>query len=151
VGVTVGDVLATHFGSLDALAAADLQELEAVEGIGPHTATAVVEWFSSPHNEALIAKLRRAGLKMEAEPASVEPEALPLNGLTFVVTGTLPTLSRNEAKEFVQRHGGKVTGSVSSKTDYLVTGENPGSKLAKATGLGIPILDEAGLRALAER
>jgi DNA ligase (NAD+) len=152
VGVTVAEVLATQFGSLDALAQAGRDELEAVEGIGPHTASAVIEWFSSAHNQALIDKLRRVGLKMVAERPSGEPGAdLPLTGLTFVITGTLPTLSRNEAKAFIERHGGKVTGSVSRKTDYLVVGENPGSKATKAADLRIPILDEPALRALAER
>ena len=151
VGVTVAELLAAHFGSLDALAEAGRDELEAVEGIGPHTATAVIEWFASPHNQALIAKLRRAGLKMVAErPARESADELPLTGRTFVITGTLPTLSRNEAKAFVERHGGKVAGSVSGNTDYVVVGENPGSKLAKATELGIPVLDEAALRGLVE-
>jgi DNA ligase (NAD+) len=151
VGVTVAEVLATHFGSLDALAQARQEELEAVEGIGPHTATAVTEWFSSPHNRALIGKLRRAGLKMVADrPPGDLGAALPLAGLTFVITGTLPTLSRSEAKAYVERHGGKVTGSVSGKTDYLIAGADPGSKLARAAELGVPVLDEAALRALAE-
>jgi DNA ligase (NAD+) len=83
-------------------------------------------------------------------PARESADELPLTGRTFVITGTLPTLSRNEAKAFVERHGGKVAGSVSGNTDYVVVGENPGSKLAKATELGIPVLDEAALRGLVE-
>ena len=150
VGVAVAELLATHFGSLEALAGASREALEAVEGIGPHTATAVLEWFSSPRNQALIARLRQAGLEMVAErPAREAVDELPLSGRTFVITGTLPTLSRNEAKAFVERHGGRVTGSVSGNTDYLVVGENPGSKLAQAVELGIPTLDETALRALA--
>jgi DNA ligase (NAD+) len=151
VGVTVAEVLASHFGSMDALAGAGREDLEAVEGIGPHTATAVIEWFCSPHNQALVDKLRRAGVKMVAERPAAEPGALALAGLTFVITGTLPTLSRSEAKAFVVRHGGKVAGSVSRNTDYLVVGENPGSKLAKAAELGIQVVDEPALRALAKR
>jgi DNA ligase (NAD+) len=152
VGVTVAEVLATHFGSLDTLAQAGREELEAVDGIGPHTATAVIEWFSSAHNQALVDKLRWAGLKMVSERPSAQPgAALPLADLTFVITGTLPTLSRNEAKAYIERHGGKVTSSVSRKTDYVVVGENPGSKFTKATELGIAILNESALRELAER
>jgi DNA ligase (NAD+) len=152
VGVAVADLLAAEFGSLHSLGRAGPQELEAVEGIGPHTAAALIEWFASPHNQALIAKLRRAGLNIVAETEPLEPgTTLPLAGLTFVITGTLPGLSRNEAKEYVERHGGKVTDSVSRKTDYVVVGDNPGGKLARASDLGIPILDESALRALATR
>jgi len=148
VGVAVAELLAGRFGSMEALAAASQEQLEAVEGIGPHTAIAVIEWFASPHNQRLIAKLRKAGVNMTAELPAAEAGELPLAELIFVVTGTLPTLSRDEAKQLIQRHGGKVTGSVSSRTSYVVVGENPGSKLSKAQELGIPLLDEAALRRL---
>jgi len=149
VGVAVAELLASRFGSLDGLAVVTQEELEAVEGIGPHIATAVVEWFASPRNRQLVTKLRAAGVNMTAEGEAAIPEqARPLAGLTFVITGTLLTLSRKEAKALIEEQGGKVTGSVSGRTSYLVVGEKPGSKLVKAQKLGVPVLDEAGLRGL---
>jgi DNA ligase (NAD+) len=149
VGVAVAELLADRFGSLENLGKASLDDLQAVEGIGPHTAAAVVEWFGSPHNQILVEKLRRAGVNpvvagLEAGPTRDQP----LSGLTFVVTGTLAGLSRNEAKDLIEANGGKVTGSVSSKTSFLVVGDKPGSKLAKAQALGVPLLDEAALRSM---
>jgi DNA ligase (NAD+) len=147
--VAAGD-LAGHFSDLDRLSTASLEELQTVEGIGPNIAQAIVDWFARPANQVVLEKLRRAGVWPHEEPVSRSNEAeLPLAGLTFVVTGILPTLSREGVKSFIQDHGGKVTDSVSQRTSYLVVGEAPGSKLAKARQLGVPVLDEAGLRRLA--
>lgn len=145
VGNVVAGLLLDKLGSIDAIAAADQERLEKIEGVGPQTAAAVVAWFAEPPNRQLLEKLRAAGLRFEAEkPETTGPQ--PLDGLTFVITGTLPTLSRDEAKALIEQYGGKVTGSVSGKTDYLLAGEAAGSKLDKAQKLGVPILDEAGLR-----
>jgi DNA ligase (NAD+) len=149
VGAAVAELLATHFGSMDALGAATQEDLEAVEGIGPHTAAALVEWFSSPRNQTVVQGLRQAGVNMKEEGATPAAERRePLAGLTFVVTGTLPTLSRREAEAMIEELGGKVAGSVSGRTSYVVAGEKPGGKLAKAGELGVPVVDEKGLLAL---
>ena len=152
VGNVVARILVDAFGSMEALQQASLDELQTVEGVGPRIAESIVEWFKRPANQALIDKLRRAGVKLSADrPVGDKPaRPQPLTGLTFVITGTLPTWGRNEAAAFIEQHGGKVTDSVSKKTNYLVLGENPGSKLTKAQALGIPILDEEGLKKLAE-
>lgn len=152
VGSTVARLVADAFTSIDRLSRAGREDLEAIEGIGPRIAESIVEWFSRPANQALIEKFRRAGVALEKTQPSAAGGALQsLAGLTFVITGTLPTWGRDEAKTFIEERGGKVTGTVSKKTDYLVLGENPGSKLDKAQALGVPILDEAGLKALAEK
>jgi DNA ligase (NAD+) len=149
VGRTVAQLLVDQFGSLDAVASASQETLEQVPGIGPILASSVVEWFALVPNRKVIEKLRAAGVRTQAEvTAAVGPQ--PLEGLTFVITGTLPTMSREQAKAFVQEHGGKVTGSVSGRTDYLVAGERAGGKLTKAEKLGVPVLDEADLRAMVE-
>ncbi len=145
VGEVMAAELAKHYPSLDALSAATQEELEAIEGIGPNIAAAIVDWFSRPRNREVLRKLKSAGVWPVEKTAPAEARA-PLKGLTFVITGTLPTMSRAEAKDFIQAHGGKVTSSVSRKTDYLLAGENPGSKLQKAQTLGIPVIDEARLR-----
>ena len=148
VGSTVAQLLIDHFGSLDALAAASREELEAIPGIGPKLAASVVEWFRRETNRRVVEKLKAAGVRTEAKKAApVGPQ--PLAGLTFVITGTLPTMSRQQAKAFIEAHGGRVTGSVSGKTDYLVAGERAGSKLTKAEKLGVPVIDEATLRQMA--
>jgi len=145
VGFTVAQLLAAHYRSLDELAAAGRDELESIEGLGPHTAGAIVEWFARPRNQAFVDKLRRAGVRLEQEAPAVPVEG-PLDGLTFVITGTLPTMSREEATRFVERHGGRVTGSVSGKTSYLLVGDSPGgSKYRKAQQLEVPMIDEARL------
>jgi DNA ligase (NAD+) len=108
----------------------------------------VADWFSRPRHRQVIDKLRRAGLRMRAEVAA--PAAQPLAGLTFVITGTLPAMSRDDAQALIEAHGGKVTDSVSKKTDYLVVGESPGSKLAKAQALGTKIIGEEELRKLVD-
>jgi len=149
VGSTVAELLTQHFSSLDELAAADVEKLQTIEGIGPVTAQSIVEWFSHKSNRELIARLARAGVRVrEAKKASPGGK---LAGKTFVITGTLPTMSREEATAFIKSHGGKVTDSVSKKTDYLVVGADPGgTKYNKAQTLGVPMIDEAALRRMVE-
>ncbi len=147
VGGIVADTLVRHFGSIDALAAATAEELQAVEGIGPAIAQAVVDWFSRPRNRRVIEKLRRAGVRLEEEMVEAGPQ--PLAGLTFVITGTL-SRPRQQVAEMIEGWGGKVTGSVSARTSYLVVGESPGgTKCRRAQELGVPVIDEAALMALA--
>ena len=149
VGNVVASLLIDEFVSIDALADASQERLEAVEGIGPGTAVSVTSWFADDRHRALLEKFRRAGLKFQAEKAEIGGTGSnALEGLTFVITGTLPTLSRDEAKALIEAHGGKVTGSVSKKTSYLLAGEKAGSKLSKAGALGVPVLDEASLNAM---
>ena len=152
VGETVAQLLASYFRSLDALAAASAEEIEAIPGMGPLTAAAIVEWFSHAPNRAVLEKLRRAGVRLAEEAGALleERERRPLADKTFVITGTLPSMSRNEAKALIERHGGKVTGSVSRKTDYLLVGTSPGSKFRKAQQLGVLMIDEAALLAMIE-
>ena len=153
VGSTVAQLLTEHYSSLDELMAATQEELEAIEGLGPHTAGSIVEWFGRERHRALIEKLRRAGVRMEEREEVVEEEVpQPLAGLTFVITGTLPSMSRDQAKALIERHGGKVTGSVSGRTDYLLVGEAPGgTKYNKARELGVPMIEEAELVGMIER
>ncbi|MGZ5893200.1 MAG: helix-hairpin-helix domain-containing protein, partial [Caldimonas sp.] len=149
VGESTAKDLARHFGSLDRLLAARADELLEVSDVGPIVAEAIVAFFQEPHNLEVVRALRRAGVHWEegaGEAAATAPR--PLAGTTFVLTGTLPTLSREDAKEMIESLGGKVAGSVSKKTDYVVAGAEAGSKLAKAGELGIAVLDEAGLLAL---
>ena len=147
-GIVAGQLLA-QFRSLDALAAAEEEALIAVDGIGPQIAGSVVTWFADARHRLLLDRFRAAGLNFSLPEPAASTGDLPLAGLTFVVTGTLPTLSRDDAKNFITGRGGRVTGSVSGNTDYLVAGESAGSKLDKAEQLGVPVLDEAGLRRLA--
>lgn len=150
VGEVVAADLSRYFTDLDLLSRTTLEDLQTIEGIGPNIAQAIIDWFARPANRLVLEKLRKAGVWPRA--AIIPPPAAgsqPWSGLTFVVTGTLPTFSREGVKEYIQAHGGKVTDSVSKKTSYLVVGEAPGSKLDKARELGVPILDEAGLRRLA--
>jgi len=151
VGEVVAADLASHFRDLDELARAKIADLEEIEGIGPNIAEAIVDWFSQSTNRAVLKKLKKAGMWPVASPSAVPKGPQPFAGLTFVVTGTLPTFSRKGAKEFIQKLGGKVTDSVSASTSYLVVGEEAGSKLDKAKELGVPALDEAALRALATK
>lgn len=146
VGNVVAGLLLGALGSIDALSTATTAQLEAIEGVGPQTAAAVVTWFGNERNQAMLAKLRQAGLPFAAARTPVRADTLV--GKSFVLTGTLPSLTRDEAKALIEAHGGKVVGSVSGKTDYVVAGENAGSKLTKAQTLDVTILDEAGLRAL---
>ncbi|MGD2177953.1 MAG: NAD-dependent DNA ligase LigA, partial [Anaerolineae bacterium] len=150
VGGVVARTLAQHYRSIDDLAHASRDELEAIEGMGPHTAEAIVSWFDHQHNRAFIEKLLRAGVKLERE-APIEPSGGPLEGLTFVITGTL-SRPRSEIATLIETHGGHVTGSVSGNTDYLVVGESPGgTKYRRARELGTPMIDEAQLDELISR
>ncbi len=142
VGERTGGLLASAFGSVDALMEASVEDLERVNEVGPKVAEAVHEFFAEERNRALVRELQSLGLTMRAEKKVVTAE---LEGLTFVLTGTLPTLTREAAKERIEAAGGKVSGAVSKKTSYLVAGEDAGSKLDKAEGLGVKVLDEAGL------
>jgi DNA ligase (NAD+) len=152
VGNVVAELLMSHFSSLDELMNASAAQLNAIDGVGPRIAESVVRYFSLEPNRVLIRKLAEAGVRT-AEERKVQSAAaaLPFAGLTFVVTGTLPTLSRDQAHELIKANGGKVTGSVSNKTNYLVVGENAGSKLAKAQELGVQTLSEAELLRLITR
>jgi DNA ligase (NAD+) len=142
VGSHLSQVLAAAMGSLDRIEAAEVEELEAIEEIGPVVAHGIHEFFRREATQALLKKLRAAGVNMETQRAAAA-EGPDLAGKTFVLTGTLPGYSRNEAKELIQTRGGRVTVSVSSKTDYVVVGDDPGSKLDKARELGVTTLDEA--------
>jgi len=148
VGERTAHLLAAHFGSMYELERAPQEELEAVNEVGPRVAQAIVEFFAEPRNRDLVYRLREAGVEMTAEKRIT---TTTLEGLTFVLTGTLPTLTREAAKEQIESAGGRVSGTVSKKTSYVVAGEEAGSKLDKAQSLGVPVLDEAGLRALLER
>ena len=143
VGKTVAQLLARRFGTLDALMAASAETVAAVSGIGPTIADAVTSFFDEPRNRALVEKLRDAGLTL-SEPTGATSEG-PLSGKTYVLTGTLPTLTRTRATELVERAGGRVAGSVSRKTDAVVAGDDAGSKLEKARTLGVDVIDEAEL------
>jgi DNA ligase (NAD+) len=149
VGGTVAHLLIDTYGSIDALAAASQEELEQIPGIGPKLAHSVADWFGRETNRRVLQKIEEAGVRTEREQVEVAGPQ-PLEGLTFVITGTLPTLSREQATELIETRGGRVTGSVSGKTDYLLAGERAGSKLAKAEKLGVPVLDEAALREMIE-
>lgn len=148
VGGVVAKLLIDSLGSLDAIAAAEAGALERIEGIGPQTAVSVAAWFANDANRALVEKLRAAGLSLAAAPREKAAGDLALTGMTFVITGTLPTLSREEAAALIEANGGKVSGSVSKKTRYVLAGEAAGSKLTKAQELGVPVIDEAALRAM---
>ena len=147
VGEATARDLARHFGSLDALMAADESALQQVPDVGPIVARSIAEFLAEPHNREVIEQLRAAGVRWE-EGAPAVAAAGRFAGKTFVLTGTLPNLSRDEAKALIEAQGGKVAGSVSKKTSYVVAGEEAGSKLTKAEELGVPIIDEAGLQAL---
>ena len=144
VGESTARDLALHFGSLDAIMAASEAELLEVNDVGPVVATSLRTFFDQPHNREVVEQLRAAGLSWEeGAPAARAPR--PLAGKTFVITGTLPTLSRDEAKDKLEAAGAKVAGSVSKKTDYVVAGTEAGSKLEKANLLGVPVIDEEGM------
>ena len=148
VGENVARILATEFGSMERLSRATEEELAAVHGIGPRIAASVVLFFQQPENRHLIALLRKGGVKMEEE-TSAGPK--PLLGKTFVLTGGLTRMTRDEAKAAIQRLGGRLTSSVSKKTDYVVVGKDPGSKYEEARRLEVPTLDEEGFQSLLGR
>jgi DNA ligase (NAD+) len=148
IGYVTAEALADHFGSIDELHAASAEQIQEVEGVGPILAELITESLADERILELIEKLRDRGLKFKQEGARRRVEGGPLDGKTLVLTGTLPNLTREEATAMIKRAGGKVTGSVSKKTDYVIAGDDPGSKMQKAEELGTEIVDEAGLRKL---
>jgi DNA ligase (NAD+) len=146
VGSVTGRNLAQRFRSIDQLLAASAEEIEQTSGVGPKMARKIAEQLADEQMRALIGDLRREGVRMELE--GPPPGEGPLAGKTFVLTGSLPDLTREEATERIEAAGGRVTSSVSKKTDYVVAGASPGSKLEKAERLGVAVLDEPGLLAL---
>ncbi|MBG6067517.1 NAD-dependent DNA ligase LigA [Micromonospora ureilytica] len=146
VGPTAAQALARHFRSMDAIDAATEEELSSVDGVGPTIAASIREWFAVDWHREVVRKWAEAGVRMAEEAVDEGPR--PLEGLTVVVTGTLAGFSRDQAAEAVQIRGGKVSGSVSKKTSFVVVGDNPGSKADKATSLKVPVLDEDGFRLL---
>jgi DNA ligase (NAD+) len=148
VGPTAAQALAAAFGDLDRIVAASAEELAAVEGVGPVIAASIAEWFAVDWHREVVQKWRVAGVRLAEERPPPTVGDGPLAGVTVVVTGTLGRWSRDAAAEAVAARGGKAIGSVSRKTDFVVAGENPGSKLAKARTLGVPVLDEEGFGVL---
>jgi DNA ligase (NAD+) len=146
-GPTASQALAAHFGSVDAIAAASLEEMAPVEDVGGVVAESVREWFSVAWHREVVEKWRAAGVRLEEEAGGGGGPRL-LGGLSVVVTGTLADYTRDEASEALGRQGARVTGSVSKKTSFVVVGENPGSKFDRAQELGLPILDDAGFAIL---
>jgi DNA ligase (NAD+) len=133
-------LLAEAFGSLDAIAQADVETLQQAEEVGPKVAEAIHEFFNEPRNRELVERLRAAGLKFD-HPKKIK-KAGPFDGMTFVLTGTLSSMTREQAAERIETGGGIVSGSVSKKTSYVVAGEEAGSKLDKARALGVPVVTE---------
>jgi len=150
VGEVAARLIADQYPDLDALSKATLEELEGIEGMGPIIAAAIVDWFDAPRNTRVVEKLRRAGVWPQSAPVAEGNLTGVLKGKTFVITGTMPSLTRQQAKSLIEKHGGKVTGSVSSRTDYLLAGEDPGSKLRRAKELGVTTLEEHALLSLIE-
>lgn len=149
VGERTASLLASHFGSLDAVARANEEELAEVEEVGPNIATAIHSFFRAESNKDLIDRLRKSGLNFDDDTRAITSSARTFSGKVFVITGTLPGMSRDEAKAEIESYGGKVTGSVSAKTDYLLAGEKAGSKLRKARELEVEVVDLNQLRKLA--
>jgi DNA ligase (NAD+) len=148
VGSVTAEALAEHFASIDDLHVADPEQIEEVEGVGPIMAVQIAESLADEQTWALVEKLKEKALRLEADPSERRVAGGPLEGKTIVLTGTLPELTRDEAAALVKNAGGKIVNSVSKKTDYVVAGDNPGSKLAKAESVGTEVIDEAGLLAL---
>ncbi len=148
VGAGVAELLAGHFGDLESIMAASPEELEAVEGVGPIIAESVSRFFADDDNRVEVARLRELGVRFPRMARVQAPRDGSLSGKTFVLTGTLPGLSRDEARARIEAAGGKVTSSVSKKTSYVIAGEQAGSKLRKAQELEVEILDAAGLEKL---
>jgi len=149
VGSVNAQILAEQFPTVEALAAAEVEAIASVYGIGPEIAQSVYDWFRRPEHQILVASLKQAGVQLHGT-APATPRSTVLSGKTFVLTGVLPTLKRDEAKTLIQKAGGKVTGSISKKTDYVIVGEDAGSKLEKAVELGITQFSEAELLTLLE-
>ena len=133
------------------MASARVSAIDEIPGIGPSIAETIVDWFSNPNNRNMLKKLKKAGVWPVSQPRKAPTGPQPFAGLTFVITGALPTFSRKQAKDFIENLGGKVTDSVSAKTSYLLVGEDAGSKLDKAKQLGVKTLDESALKALAKK
>ena len=151
VGEVMAGDLASTFPELDALSKSKADDLMQIEGLGPNIAESIVDWFARSSNQKLLKKLKAVGMWPRGGKSKVEGrKSNVFDGMTFVVTGTLPTFSRDDAKAFIESHGGKVTDSVSKKTSYLVLGESPGSKFDKAKSLGVKIIGEAELKKLAK-
>jgi DNA ligase (NAD+) len=149
VGESTARDLAKHFGALDRILEASTEQLLEVPDVGPVVAQSIRTFFDQPHNREVVEQLRAAGVTWEEhEGAAADTAPKPFAGKTFVLTGTLPSMTRDEAKELIEAAGGKVAGSVSKKTHYVVAGAEAGSKLDKAQELGVPVLDEEGLRQL---
>jgi DNA ligase (NAD+) len=148
VGFVTAEALAMHFGSIADLQRADPEHIEEVEGVGPIMAVQIAESLADERTWELVEKLREKGLRLEQDASERRATGGPLEGKTLVLTGTLPSLTREQAEATIKAAGGKIVNSVSKKTDYVVAGESPGSKLAKAEELGTEVLDEEGLRTL---
>uniref|UniRef100_UPI00355AA67E helix-hairpin-helix domain-containing protein n=1 Tax=Piscinibacter sp. TaxID=1903157 RepID=UPI00355AA67E len=148
VGETTAKDLAKHFGALDRIVDASVEPLLEVNDVGPVVAQSIRTFFDQPHNREVVEQLRACGITWDEHDGTADTAPKLLAGKTFVLTGTLPVLTRDEAKEMIEAAGGKVSGSVSKKTDYVVAGEEAGSKLDKARELGVVVIDEAALRAL---
>jgi DNA ligase (NAD+) len=148
VGYVTAEALADHFGAIDELHAADPERIEEVEGVGPIMAVQIAESLADERTWELVEKLREKGLRLEQDPSEQRAAGGALEGKTLVLTGTLPELTREEAGALIKAAGGKVTNSVSKKTDYVVAGDNPGTKLAKAEQLEVDVVDEEGLHGL---
>jgi DNA ligase (NAD+) len=148
VGEATAASLASHFGKLDAVMGASEEELVAVPDVGPIVASRIRSFFDEEHNREVIRALQDDGVHWTESEPQRSPKDGPLSGKTFVLTGTLPSMTRDEAKQLIQAQGGKVTGSVSKKTDYVVFGEKAGSKLTKAQSLGVATIDEDALNEL---
>jgi len=147
VGERTAAILASTFGSIERIAGASVEELQEAEEVGPKVAEGIYQFFREPHNVELLKRLKEEGLCFDQEV--VRQRGGPLDGLVIVLTGTLPTLTRDEATALIEAAGGKVTGSVSKKTSYVVAGAEAGSKLDKARTLGVPIIGEEELRRMA--
>ncbi|MFM1974730.1 MAG: hypothetical protein RL524_717, partial [Actinomycetota bacterium] len=141
IGSTTAQAIANEYSSIDQLAKANLEEIAQVEGIGQTIAQAIVEWFAEPWHREVVEKWRKAGVQLTQEKMVTGPQTLA--GLTFVVTGGLENFTRDSIAETITAHGGKPSSSVSKKTDYVLVGSDPGSKLAKAQDLGVTIIDES--------
>jgi len=150
IGINASEILAERFNSLDELAGADAETLSEIPEIGPVMAQSIVDFFANAENASVIAKLKKAGVKTERTEKAAE-RSNKLAGMTFVITGTLAGYTRESATSMIKNAGGKVTGSVSSATDYLVCGGDPGSKLEKAKELNIKIINEKEFNSLLEK
>jgi len=148
VGERTAKFLSEHFGSMDALMNASVESLQEVDEVGPRIANSIQEFFAEPRNVALVERLKEHGLNFKGEK---KQRGTVLAGKTFVITGTLANYSREAAKKLVEHAGGKVSSAVSKKTDYLIAGEEAGSKLDKARELGVPVIDEKQMEQLAKK